>query len=192
MKRFVASMAVTALIFTFTGCGDDKPAEEQAAEKLDEALAAHAEGRIDEATEVYREVLDDDPTNQWAYYNLGLIDQQAGRAVQAEENYRKALQADPNFASALFNLAILRSEAAPDEAENLYRRVIEIQPDNASAHLNLGFLLLGQGDEQDGRRELRTAVALDPSLESRVPSEDPQDPQDEPQDPSATTTTVSP
>jgi Tfp pilus assembly protein PilF len=170
-----AVAVVLALSAAGSGCGDDKSDEDKAAEDLEAALADHAEGRVDEATDGYRDVLERDPDNQFAHYNLGLIAQQEGRNGDAEQEYRAAIRTDPNFASALFNLAILRTEADPDEAEELYRQVLVLQPENASAHLNLGFLLIDQGEQDEGQAELDQAVELDPSLGSRLPEEEPEE-----------------
>jgi tetratricopeptide (TPR) repeat protein len=138
--------------------------------KLESALAAHAEGRLDEAASLYQQVLALDPDNKFAYYNLGLIDQTEGRIDAAAANYTEALTIDPDFGPALFNLAIIRADqGSTDEAIDLYRRVLVTNPEDAAAHLNLGFLLLDIGQRKEGRAELVTAVGLDPSLESRIP-----------------------
>lgn len=180
----VALVLLAALAVVASGCGGDDA--EGTAETLDAALTAHAEGRIDAATDGYEKVLDEDPDNQFAHYNLGLLDQQAGRLQEAEERYRAAIRTDPNFTSALFNLAIIRAQSDPDEAESLYRSVIRIEPDNASAHLNLGFLLIEGGDQASGEAELERAVELDPSLAARVPEREAEDPSE----PASSTTTT--
>ena len=136
---------------------------------LQAGLAAQAAGRNAEAADDYRKILQMNPNNPWAYYNLGLIDQQAGRADSAERNYRAALRISPGFPSALFNLAILRTGPAPKEAEDLYRRAIAVTPNNAWAHLNLGFLLINEGIKAEGQAELQKALKLDPTLAPRVP-----------------------
>jgi hypothetical protein len=43
-----------------------------------------------------------------------------------------------------------------------------VDPSHAAAHLNLGFLLIEQGHERRGQKELEEAVRLDPSLEDRI------------------------
>jgi tetratricopeptide (TPR) repeat protein len=91
--------------------------------KLDSALEAHAEGRLEEAVRLYLRVLVLDPENKFAYYNLGLIDQTLGRTDAAASNYTDALTIDPDFGPALFDLAIIRAEqGSTDEAIDLYRR----------------------------------------------------------------------
>lgn len=170
--RRLALVTVLVLALALVACGDDASDGERAAERLEEALSAHAEGKTEDAREGYEDVLDLEAGNQFAHYNLGLIHQEAGELEEAEASYRRALQTDQSMASALFNLAILRTEPAPAEAEELYRSVVTVQPDNASAHLNLGFLLIDQGDEAEGQVELGRAVELDPSLARRISEEE--------------------
>jgi tetratricopeptide (TPR) repeat protein len=156
-----------------SACSDDPVPEGETAgpdAKLESALQAHAEGRLDDAVRLYQQVLALDPQNKFAYYNLGLIDHTQGRIDAAAANYTEALAIDPGFEPALFNLAIIRADqGSTDEAIELYRRVLEANAEDAGAHLNLGFLLLESGQREEGRLELATAVGLDPSLESRIP-----------------------
>jgi tetratricopeptide (TPR) repeat protein len=161
------------LLGSVASCSGEEPAEpERASLALTAALQAHQAGRLDEAVELYEEVLTLEPRNKFAWYNLGLIDQTRGDAAEAEERYREAISVDPNFVAALFNLAVLRTAAGDkDEAIELYRRIIEVEPGYAPAHLNLGFALIDIGDAGEGQAELQRATELDPSLASRLPDE---------------------
>jgi tetratricopeptide (TPR) repeat protein len=136
---------------------------------LQSGMAAHKSGRLGEAAQDYQKALVYDPKNQWAHYNLGLIEQLQGQNAAAVADYRAALAMDPNLVSAIYNMAILRAGPAPLEAIELYRRAIGVQPDMALAHLNLGFLLIAQGQQAEGTAELNQAVKLDPSLKPRLP-----------------------
>lgn len=137
---------------------------------LHAGLSAQLAGRDAEASADYEKLLDLQPSNVYAYYNLGLIDQRAGHPDLAEGFYRRALSINADFVPALYNLAIIRTGPAPKEAEALYRHVISVQPNNAQARLNLGFLLIQEGKPVQGRAELDQAVKLDPSLKSRLPT----------------------
>jgi tetratricopeptide (TPR) repeat protein len=176
--RRAASLAVgSSLLLLLAACGGSAAAKQSDAQKagvlLQAGLAAHQAGRTAEAATDYKKVLTYDPKNQWAHYNLGLIEQMNGQNAAAETDYRAALAADPNFVGALYNLAILRSAAAPQDAVDLYRRAIGVTPNMAIAHLNLGFLLQTLGQAAAGKAELDKAVALDPTLKKRLPAAPP-------------------
>jgi tetratricopeptide (TPR) repeat protein len=174
MKTSVACVLLAAVLAgSIASCsGDDAPDEERASLALTAALQAHQQGRLDEAAELYEEVLTLEPRNKFAWYNLGLIEQTRGDSAEAEERYREAIAVDPNFVAALFNLAVLRTADGDDEeAISLYRQVIGIDPSYAPAHLNLGFALIDIGQEREGETELQRATELDPSLASRIPDE---------------------
>ena len=53
-------------------------------------------------------------------------------------------------------------------ARSLYTQVISLDPGNAGAHLNLGFLYQDLGQNDDAQREFQAAVAIDPTLQSRI------------------------
>jgi tetratricopeptide (TPR) repeat protein len=174
---------VILLVFATAGCDGDGGGEaEQADEILQQGLEAQAAGDFVTAVESYLRVIQLDPQNKFAYYNLGVIDQGQGDLQGAESHYRTTLGLDPDFVPALFNLAILMTEAgSADEAVTLYEHLIEVTPIEtaspedvrlvAAAHLNLGFLLIEQGRERRGQMELDEAVRLDPSLEGRIDPE---------------------
>jgi tetratricopeptide (TPR) repeat protein len=172
-RRLIVSSVVAAAML-LSACGGAASAQQSDAQKagvlLSSGLAAHKAGRTDEATADYKKVLTLDPTNEWAHYNLGLIEQINGQSVAAEADYRAALAVDANLIGALYNLAILRGSSAPDEAAALYRRAISANPKMAVAHLNLGFLLISMGNRAEGKAELDQAVALDPTLQKRLPA----------------------
>ena len=168
LPRALAAAVVT-LLGLLAACGGGAKSDAQiASDALSAGLRAQAQGRTAEAAADYKNVLAHDARNKFAYYDLGLIQQNSGQSAAAEQNYRACLQVDPNFAPALYNLAILRTGPSPLEAEQLYRHAISVQPNNAPAHLNLGFLLRSLGRADEGNTELRTAVALDASLAQRI------------------------
>lgn len=165
------------LVLLLSACGGSALAQQTDAQKagvlLQAGLAAHQAGRLSEAASDYKKVLAYDPKNQWAHYNLGLIEQLNGQSAAAESDYRAAIAVDPNFVGALYNLAILRTSVAPQEAVELYRKAIAVTPNMAIAHLNLGFLLQALGQVTEGQAELQTAVKLDPRLQARLPAPSP-------------------
>jgi tetratricopeptide (TPR) repeat protein len=169
-ERATSFGLVILLVFGLAACSGDGERKE-ADEILQQGLEAQAAGHLDTAVDAYLRVIQLDPENKFAYYNLGVIEHGRGEVQAAESHYRTTLGLDPDFVPALFNLAILRTEAGAEEAVSLYEHLIEVDPSHAAAHLNLGFLLIEQGRERRGQKELDEAVRLDPSLEGRIDPE---------------------
>ncbi len=62
--------------------------------RLEAAIAAHREGRVAEAEEIYREVLAAAPDNAEARHMLGVVHLQRGRLKQAQREVKRALAID--------------------------------------------------------------------------------------------------
>src|SRR6266566_1295249 len=62
-----------------------------AAALLTKALREHVAGNSAQAQKDYEAVIQKDPRNKFAFYNLGLIAQTQNRASDAEDKYRLAL-----------------------------------------------------------------------------------------------------
>ncbi|MFF4956804.1 tetratricopeptide repeat protein [Streptomyces sp. NPDC001222] len=123
------------------------------------------------AAGTYRRVLDLDPHNKIAWYNLGVLAQQEGKTADARADYDKALKLDPKYGSALYNEAVLLKSSDPDRAVTLLRRAIAATPKASTAHLQLGQILAKRGRDHEATAEFRRAVAADPSLYSAVPEQ---------------------
>ena len=179
--RVLAGIAVVVVAFALaisSGAGSTQDTNDEgptgSGATLQDALQAHADGDLDRAEALYRQVLADAPDDRFAHYNLGLIAQTRGELVEAAAEYEAALESDPDFAQALFNLAIVRTGACEEhQAIQLYKHLIDVDPENAAAHLNLGFLLTERGRAARGQHELEEAVRLDPSLAERIEAEPP-------------------
>ncbi|MDF3298161.1 tetratricopeptide repeat protein [Streptomyces tropicalis] len=126
---------------------------------------------LDGADRTYRRVLELDPQNKFAWYNLGVIAHGYGRVADARADYDKALKIDPVFPSALFNEALLLEPREPDRAAGLLKRVIARDPQAATAHLHLGRIWQHEKHAAKAADEFRRAVAADPSLRPQVPEE---------------------
>ncbi|MFF7123851.1 tetratricopeptide repeat protein [Streptomyces sp. NPDC016566] len=123
------------------------------------------------AARTYQRVLQLDPRNKMAWYNLGVIAQRDGRTADARESYDKALKIDPKYASALYNEAILLKSSDTDRAVELLKRAIAATPRASTAHLQLGWILAQKHRTDEAEDEFRRAVAADPSLLSQVPEQ---------------------
>lgn len=165
-----------SLVWFFTnnrssGSPQPVPNESTGLTPLDRGLAAHSEGRIEEAKAFYIEALKEDPSDYFAQYNLGVV-AHGQDPKEAITRYRAALQTKGDFPPALLNLALLLAktdEPGRTEAVGLYKKLIAIEPKNAQAHMNLGVILLERGNQAEAESYFTKAVALDPRLAREAP-----------------------
>jgi tetratricopeptide (TPR) repeat protein len=170
---FGLALAAALLATSVMACGSKTDAQ-LANDALQLGLEAQAAGQLDRAATAYNDCLKHEPKSKVCLYDLGTVEQAQDHAVEAEADYRLALASDPNYAPAIFNLAIIRADAGSfDEAIGLYRQYLKLMPANAAAHFNLGLLLNRTGDTAAGSTQIAAALALDPSLKSRLPSSPP-------------------
>lgn len=173
LSKGKALLVVGALAVIIAAIWFSPRREDTVQAKIDQGVAAQKAGRTDEATRLYEDVLQNDPNNKLANFNLGVAAHAAGDTEKAETFYVKSLQTDPDFLPALFNLAILQENTGRnEESAETYRRLLEKYPDNGPAHLNYGFLLAQKlNNPEEGRAEFSRAVELDPGLAARIPAD---------------------
>jgi Tfp pilus assembly protein PilF len=137
---------------------------------IQSALKAQSKGNRAQAVKDLQAAIAANPANAIAYYDLGVIYQQANDANDAIAQYHKALLANPNYKPALFNLAISYTTSDPGQAISLYNQLLALNPNDANVLFNLGLLLIANNQSTDGHADLKKAIALSPALASRVPS----------------------
>lgn len=164
-RRFVAAaLVLTALI---AGCSKNKESKDPET-LLKAAVAAQTKGEDDAAIGLFREVLEKQPGNVIAHYNLGVIFQKRNFIDDALREYGAALTSNPKYVPALFNSATIYGNTDPALAITTYRKVIALQPKAPTAYLNLGLLELGSGLREQGLKDLTTALRQDPTLIDRL------------------------
>jgi predicted TPR repeat methyltransferase len=109
---------------------------------LQQALALHQVGDLQQAAELYRQVLARQPQHFDALHLLGVVARQSGDAQQAFELITLALELDASQAVAHCNLgAALQDLGQPEAALASYERAIRLKPDYAMALHNRGNAL---------------------------------------------------
>ena len=83
---------------------------------FDEANAAYADGRYDDAAAMYQSLLDEQPDAQ-VYYNLGNAYFKQGELAQSILAYERALRLNPNDKDAKYNLAFAQSRITDNITE---------------------------------------------------------------------------
>ena len=106
-------------------------------------------GKIDEAVQLYRRVIEIQLDWCEPHINLGCIFFQLGELENARNSFCTALALDPQNAVCHFNLGCILDEIGEFErAVEHLRRAIEIEPGHADAHFNLASAYEKHGDNQ--------------------------------------------
>jgi predicted TPR repeat methyltransferase len=146
---------------------DERPTSELHL-SLDQAMAIamqlHRNGHLDDAGEVYRQILEQAPEYGPALHYSGVLAHQQGRSDEAVARLERSLQVDPDQPDCYSNLCIvLREQGKLDEALVACRRALGLDPTHANAHNNLGGLLRAQGKLEEAEAAYREAIRLNPN-----------------------------
>jgi hypothetical protein len=102
------SIVAAAVLPIFVGFAMSRPINQTAGihgyEMLQAGLAEQRAGKVVSAEEDYALVLSLFPTNKFAWFDLGLMEQEAGRINEAILLYQDALRDDPKFSPAKDNM----------------------------------------------------------------------------------------
>jgi tetratricopeptide (TPR) repeat protein len=133
------------------------------ADALATAVQHHKAGRLPQAEQLYRQLLDADPARPRAWYLLGAACQAQGKLADAVASFRHALWLQPDFADAHNHLGVtLAQQGNSVEAAASFRRALQLKPDLADAHLNLGHALAEQGRFAEAAEAYERAARLRP------------------------------
>jgi predicted O-linked N-acetylglucosamine transferase (SPINDLY family) len=134
-----------------------------AAPQLNQAIALHQAGRLDEAEALYRQIVQQVPGHFDATHLLGAIALQRGDLAQAEALITQALASKPKDGPALSNLgtALLRAGRL-EEARVQLERAVKAQPGLVDAQGNLGTVLRELGRVAESVAPLKRAFAASP------------------------------
>lgn len=130
---------------------------------LEQALALHREGRLDDAARAYRRILKTAPAHVDAMQLLGAIEGQQGRLDSALTLLRRAVAIDPGSAVAHNNLGnTLASMHRHAEALSSFERSLQLKPDNPKALRNQGNALRKLHRMPEALASVDRALALQP------------------------------
>lgn len=105
------------------------------------AISAMKSGDLDNARDLFLEVINKQPGLASAHVNIGIIFSKNESYEEAENAFNRALTISPNNIYALNQLGFLyRKQGKFLKAKASYEKAIDINPDYIYAHLNLGIL----------------------------------------------------
>ena len=129
-----------------------------------QAMALHDAGRLVEAEQAYRRILQAQPHHFDSLYMLGVLSAQRGNHAEAVSRIDVALEINPNAAFAHYDrgnalVKLMRS----GEALASYDRAIALKPDYVEALCNRGVALRNLGRFDDALADFDKAIAFEPN-----------------------------
>ena len=130
---------------------------------LEGGFDLHAAGKLEEAEQIYRDVLRGQPRNAVALHLLGVLLYQAGRFDAAVESIEAAIAIDDRSAEfhTSLGMALAARHDFPQGIE-FFQQALAIQPDYVKAHFSLGNTHYEMGAADQAIVAYRRALWLDP------------------------------
>ncbi len=120
-------------------------------------------GQVDEARSTLNEVLDQDPGNMDALFNMSFLEGMVGNTVAQEEQLNLILEVDSDNAEALSYLGeIFLMEKKYEQAEDAFQKSIQIDEDNIVARVGYGNLLLRDKSYEKSIEQFDRVVETNP------------------------------
>lgn len=127
---------------------------------LQQAIACHQQGQLDDAVAGYRSVLETDPSHWNARYLLGTALLQSGEFRECV-NLLSSVVHDKPDADAQNNLGVAYKALGEwEQAARAFEAVIRSHPDYDQAYFNLGTLMTDRGLHKDAEKCFRHGLNL--------------------------------
>lgn len=128
-----------------------------------QAKALSADGQTTEATNLYRQILVDEPGHFRALNNLGSLLEDEGKFSDALACFQQADEFQPGEGPILFNIAhvLYKMENLPASLD-AWQDLLKLVPDSAEAHFGVGNILMDQKDFTQAAVSYMIAVDQDP------------------------------
>lgn len=126
------------------------------------AVELQQNGALNEAEQLYRQILETAPDNADVLNLLGLIAQTLGLHSEAVNWFYRAAAAAPEHFPIFFNLGIsLSASGHPIEAIEAYKKVLRLKPDLKEAFFCLGNTYWQIGRDEEATEAFENALKLD-------------------------------
>ncbi len=120
-------------------------------------------GQYDKAIEAARKIIEINPKNELAVFNLGIMFLKLNRTDEAVQAFRDALALKPDYASAQYNIGYSYSLAKRwKESVEGFQRYAELAPDDPLGYLNVGVGLMMLKSFEAALEPLRKCIELKP------------------------------
>jgi tetratricopeptide (TPR) repeat protein len=134
-------------------------------ELIQNGLAHHQAGRLQEAEAIYQSILQEQPRHPDALHLLGVIAHQVGKNEIAVDLIEKAININPTISDYYNNCGeAYRALHKNDLAMARYEQAIAIEPVIADAHYNMGLALQELDRQDEAIAHYEQALAIKPDI----------------------------
>lgn len=130
--------------------------------RLFAAWVAAADGRWEEATKYYQEVLRDDPKNIEALTHLGALYGETGRLKEAEATFKRLVNADSGYLSYYYLGRFYTNTGRTQEAIKAYATSVKKNPEFIAALTELAILYEQVNNNAAAERTYRSLIKARP------------------------------
>jgi len=130
---------------------------------MNAAFQLYQAGRVQDAEQLYRQILLVEPHHPEALNYLGIISLQNRDYELAEQCLQRAIAVKPDYAEAHCMLGVTMATLGRiDQAINHFRSAVDANPEYPEAHFNLGVALGEQGKTDEQITHFRRTIRLRP------------------------------
>lgn len=132
---------------------------------FNQAVNLHEAGQLNEAEQIYRQILETAPEQPEVLNLLGLVAQAKGVQSEACGLFYRALKASPERPDFYYNLAFsFKLDNKPLEALEYFNKAAQLKPDTAEAYNEMALILEQTGDLVRARENWNKALVLNPQF----------------------------
>lgn len=122
-------------------------------------------GKYQKAADLLNELINQDPYNATAWYNLGLMQSKLNKPKEAIESFDLCLAIDEDYSIAHFNKANCLVELDKfQEALDVYAEVVKMEGGDSITFCNMGGCYERLGNNAEAREHYKKAAKLNPNV----------------------------
>lgn len=130
---------------------------------IDQALAFHKQGRLDDAVAAYQSVLAKAPDNHEAHHFLGMALHSQENSADAVKHINRALELRPDYAQAALNLGRIHcATGARQDGGAAFNRALQINPGNPEVLATNGMFAMEEGRDIDAVALFKKTLEIAP------------------------------
>ena len=132
--------------------------------QLESGIQQFQAGKLIEAEQIFRQILQLQPDNADTWHLLGVIAAQQGQSKEAIERFEKAININPNDSSFYNNLANAYTHLEQyTKAIKYYQKALKLKPDYNEAYYNLGNIFKHLKELDKAIESYQQSIAIDPN-----------------------------